>query len=115
MHRLDYLVGCLLILSPFLFGFVSVDLARNVFIFTGVFVLFYCLFPKIPVRLNMTFDVLVGIFLLSAPWLLHYHELISPLQEYWQYALAVLLFLSVTLSQVKTIESRRPQPILEGV
>lgn len=107
---MDYVGGAFLILAPFLFGFSEVDAARNVMMLTGFTLILYSLFTNyeyavvraIPLGAHMTFDVLVGVALLVAPWVFNYRALLSPGQEYLHYIIGVGLFAVVGLTEEKT-------------
>jgi hypothetical protein len=94
---LDYVGGALLILSPFLFGFADVDAARNVFMLSGFFLIMYSLFTNyefaalrvIPLGVHMSLDVIIGIVVLTAPFIFGYREFITAGQEYLHYILGV--------------------------
>ncbi len=74
---LDYVVGVLLILAPFLFGFADNPAARNVAWFVGAGLLLYSLLTAyelsiaklIPYRTHLGLDIGVGAFLALSPWL----------------------------------------------
>jgi len=78
MHGvLDYLIGILLIASPWLFGFNDSDSAQWTAIIGGVVVLATSLMTNyelgviraIPMRMHLMADGVVGVFLVIAPWL----------------------------------------------
>lgn len=112
---IDYVAGALLILAPFLFGFAGIDAARNVFMLSGTLLILYSLFTNyyfavlrvIPLGVHMTMDVLSGAFLISAPHLFNYRDVLTPGQEYLHYILAVSVFLLVTFTRERTEEDKR--------
>lgn len=73
----DYLMGLLLIVAPFLFGFATGGAAQWVPIILGVVMLASAimtkyelgLMPLIPMPFHLTMDLLSGILLLVSPWL----------------------------------------------
>jgi hypothetical protein len=79
---LDYLVGALLMLAPFLFGFNTGGPEQWVPITLGAGAILYSLltnyelglFKLIPFRVHLTLDMLSGIFLAASPWLLGYAD-----------------------------------------
>ena len=74
---LDYVVGVLLILAPFLFGFADNPAARNVAWFVGAGLLLYSLITAyelsiakiIPYRIHLGLDLVAGVLLALSPWL----------------------------------------------
>lgn len=82
---LDYAVGLLLILAPFLFGFADVEAARNVAIAVGVAALLYSLFTAyelgavkaIPFQTHLWLDAASGLLLLVSPWLFGFADRIA--------------------------------------
>jgi hypothetical protein len=73
----DYLMGLLLIVAPFLLGFATGGPAQWVPIILGVVMLASAimtkyelgLMPMIPMPLHLTMDLISGILLLVSPWL----------------------------------------------
>lgn len=74
---LDYIVGFLLIVSPWLLDFYRGGVESWVPIILGAGVILYSLFTdyelsvsrQIPMRTHLTLDVIGGIFLAASPWL----------------------------------------------
>ena len=74
---LDYLVGAILIISPWLFGFANSGAQTIIPVILGIGAILYSLVTKyelgifklIPFRIHLIFDILSGIFLASSPWL----------------------------------------------
>lgn len=107
---LDYVAGALLIIAPFLFGFADLDTARNVFILAGFFLILYSLFTNyqyavvrvIPLGVHMTLDVLSGVVLMIAPWVLNYRTFLTPGQEYLHYVLGIGVFALVGFTRERT-------------
>ncbi len=81
---LDYAVGALLILAPFLFGFAEHEAARNVPIVLGCGVLVYSFLTNyelgavklIPFGVHLWIDAAGGLLLLVSPWLFGFAEYI---------------------------------------
>ncbi len=78
MHGMvDYVMGLLLIVAPFLFGFATGGAAQWVPIVLGVVMLAQALMTKyelglvhlIPMPVHLTMDLLSGALLLVSPWL----------------------------------------------
>jgi hypothetical protein len=74
---IDYVVGALLILAPFLFGFADGTAAQWTPIILGVSALVYSLLTKyelsvveaIPMPVHLGLDIASGLLLLASPWL----------------------------------------------
>jgi hypothetical protein len=74
---LDYLVGALLIVAPWVFGFADEGPATYVPVILGAGALLYSLLTNyelgavkvLPFRVHLIFDVLSGAFLAASPWL----------------------------------------------
>lgn len=82
---LDYVIGALLIVSPWIFGFNEIGTARNVYLLLGVGLIvyssitnyYYSLAKVLPLGVHMTFDALAGIVLILSPALFGYRELLT--------------------------------------
>lgn len=104
---LDYAAGIFLLFVPALFGFSEIDSARNVFLGSGLALLAYSactqydlsLFKWIPLGTHMTLDVLNGVVIMLAPWVLGYRDVLTGTQELLHYALAVGMFGLVAFTQ----------------
>lgn len=74
---LDYLVGFILIISPWLFGFASGGAQMSIPIILGLGAIIYSIvtnyelgfFKVIPFKVHLFIDALSGILLASSPWL----------------------------------------------
>lgn len=74
---LDYVVGLLLIASPWLFGFSDVDWATWTIVIAGVAALLQTIFTdfevgiihKIPMQSHLMVDFALGVILALSPWL----------------------------------------------
>jgi len=79
---LDYAVGALLILAPYLLGFADDEPARNAAWIVGGGALLYSLFTAyelsiaklVPYRVHLGLDVAAGIFLAASPWLMNFAD-----------------------------------------
>ncbi len=79
---LDYLMGALLIASPWLFGFADHEAARWVPVVLGAGVLLYSLLTdyelgavkRIQMPVHLMLDALGGILLAASPWVLGFDE-----------------------------------------
>lgn len=106
----DYVAGVFLIMAPYLFGFSGVDSARNAIMMAGSVLIIYSLFTNyyyavarvIPLGLHMTFDVLLGLFVLLAPAALGYRSFLTSSQEYLHYVVGFGLFFLVVFTAERT-------------
>lgn len=81
---LDYLMGSILILSPWLFNFANGEAAMWIPIILGAAVITYSLFTDyelgavrtISMKTHLWFDGIGGIFLALSPWLFNFNELV---------------------------------------
>lgn len=81
---LDYLVGIVLILSPWIFDFDRGGPETIVPVALGLATLIYSLFTAyemgpiklISFRAHLTMDAASGLFLMASPWLLNFHDTI---------------------------------------
>lgn len=81
---IDYVVGVLLILAPFLFGFADGSAAQWVPMILGLGTIVYSLLTDyelgamriIPMRSHLVLDVAAGAVLALSPWLFGFAELI---------------------------------------
>jgi hypothetical protein len=79
---LDYLLGALLIASPWLFGFADNEAARWAPVVLGALVLLYSLLTdyevgavrKLQMPVHLMFDAVIGIALAASPWVLGFDE-----------------------------------------
>lgn len=79
---LDYLVGVLLVISPWLFGFYEGGSESWVVILLGAGTLLYSLITDyelgligiIPMKSHLRIDLISGIFLAASPWLFCFSE-----------------------------------------
>jgi SPW repeat len=79
---LDYLVGLLLIVGPWVFAYNDVNAAKWASIIVGVIVLATSLMTNyelgvmriVPMHVHLVADTLVGIFLILAPWILGFGD-----------------------------------------
>jgi hypothetical protein len=114
---LDYIVAAVLVIAPWLFRFSEVVAARNVFLFIGIGLAAYSLLTKyyyallrvIPLGVHMTMDAIAGVFLILAPALFGYRDLITQ----GQYAAHIVLGIGavglVALTRPRTEAAKTPQ------
>jgi len=82
---LDYLVGIILIASPWIFGFADGTAAQWVPVILGVSALIYSLMTDyemgiaklIPMKVHLTIDMLSGVLLAVSPWLFGFADRVS--------------------------------------
>jgi hypothetical protein len=113
---LDYIVGALLIISPWLFRFSGVPGARNLFFILGVALVVYSMLTNyyysvlriIPLGVHMALDTAIGVFLILGPALFGYRELLTD----GQYALHIILGIGavglVALTRPRTEAAKTP-------
>ncbi len=97
---LDYLVGVVMIASPWLFGFANGGPAQIILVIIGILSLGMSLFTDyelgiiklIPLRFHLNIDVMLGAFLLLSSWILEFAPVIS-----WPHVLLGLLELGAGL------------------
>jgi hypothetical protein len=107
---LDYAVGILLILSPFLFGFAIGGAAQWIPVVLGVTVIIYSLLtayelglsPKIPMAMHLRLDMIGGVLLTLSPWLFGFAHMV-----FWPH-LVMGLFDIVTPLMTEREPSRPP-------
>lgn len=95
---IDYVVGILLILAPFILGFADGGPAQWVPIVIGAGTIVYSLMTRyelsavkaIPYRTHLMIDAVAGLFLIASPWLLGYADVI-----WWPHVLVGVLELGV--------------------
>ena len=81
---LDYIMGILLIVAPWLFGFSAFEAARWCSVAVGVLIILMSLITDyeggtkkiISMGTHLNMDVLAGIFLAISPWLFGFNELV---------------------------------------
>jgi len=109
---LDYIVGVLLIASPWLFNFADIAGAKWVAIIIGIVMLGMALLTDyeggvrkiIPMSGHLTMDVIAGILLIASPWLFNFSEYV-----YLPHVIIGILEIGAGLFTEKTSEhSRRP-------
>lgn len=79
---LDYLLGAILILAPWIFGFADGRAEATIPIVLGLAVIAYSLFTdyelalvrKIDMRTHLMLDIVGGIFLAVSPWLFGFSQ-----------------------------------------
>lgn len=113
---LDYVIGALLVVSPWVFGFSEITTARNLFLVLGIGLVAYSLLTNyyysalrvIPLGVHMTLDALVGILMILAPALFGYRPFITD----GQYALHIVLGIGavglVALTRPRTEAAKTP-------
>jgi len=103
---IDYLVGALFIISPYVFGFSEIRLARDVMVLLGAAVIAYSMITDYPysiikglsVRVHLALDVIVGLFLMVAPSLYRYRYDLTNFQYFvhFIYGLGIIAVVSLT-------------------
>ena len=112
----EYVLGALLLVAPWLFGFSDLDAARDVMLFSGAAIIIYSLLTNnhfaiarlIPIGAHMTFDVLIGVFLILGPTLFGYRGLITEGQFAAHIVLGLLAVGMVALTHPRTEAAKTP-------
>ncbi len=81
---MDYLMGVMLLASPWLFGFYRGGIESSVPMLLGVGTLLYSLLTNyelgvadaIPMKAHLIIDVVSGLFLMASPWLLGFSNIV---------------------------------------
>ena len=106
---LDYVVGALLIASPWLFDFADGSAAQWVPVIIGVMVLLQTILTdfelgiihKIAMVNHLRMDLLVGVFLAVAPWIFDFNDRV------WEPHVAFGVFSILASIMTKTVPSYR--------
>lgn len=109
---LDYLIGALLILSPWLIGFAGDHISTWILVAAGAAVILYSLLtdyelgfiPEMSTRTHLILDGVVGTLLAISPWLFNFDELIY--MPHLIFGLA-LMVVSVSTQTVPTVIRKR--------
>lgn len=113
---IDYIVGALLIVSPWIFGFAEIPAARTLFLVGGVGLIAYSLITKyyysiakiLPLGVHMTLDALLGVLVILAPALFGYRDFLTE----GQYAAHIVLGIGavglVALTRPRTEAAKTP-------
>ena len=104
---IDYVVGALLILAPFIFGFADGGAAMWTPILLGASIIVYSLLTRyplgaaqvIPFKVHLGLDAAGGLLLLVSPWLFGFADLV-----WWPHVLVGLAELGV----VAMTDRRKP-------
>lgn len=107
---LDYVLGSVLLVGPWLFGFQAIPEARVLFLLCGIAVITYSLMTKyaysftqmIPLGVHMTLDTIIGVVLILAPAMFGYRGLITEAQSVAHIIMGVGLVSLVALTKPKT-------------
>jgi hypothetical protein len=98
---LDYLVGAILIISPWALGFTTNGPAQWVPVILGAAIIIYSVLTRyelgagpIPLGVHLALDVLAGIFLAMSPWLFGFAGVV-----YWPHlVLGIVAIVVATLT-----------------
>ena len=118
---LDYVLGGVLILSPYVFGFAEVDAARGLFLFLGFGIIAYSLitaypysiFKWIPLGWHMGLDVLLGVSLILGAYVFGYNEFMTFGQMVVHYVLGIGAISLVAVTRPKQREIRGTQSAVD--
>jgi len=106
---LDYLMGILLIVSPWLFGFSDSNTATWTAVVVGVLIIGTSLITDyelsvaniVPMRAHLGLDVLLGAFLVVSPWLLGFAD-----ENWWWFVVAGVAEIGAGLATEPEPEAR---------
>jgi len=106
---LDYLMGILLIVSPWLFGFSDSNTATWTAVVVGVLIIGTSLITDyelsvaniVPMRAHLGLDVLLGAFLAVSPWLLGFAD-----ENWWWFVVAGVAEIGAGLATEPEPEAR---------
>jgi hypothetical protein len=103
---LDYVIGAVLVASPYVFGFSQIPEAASVFLALGIGLIAYSLLTRykysvlklVPIPLHMFLDAAIGVFIMLAPSLFAYQALLTTGQYVLHFALGLgtLAFVALT-------------------
>lgn len=107
---LDYIIGAVLIVCPFIFGFSTVNAARDTFLVLGFGLIGYSLLTNyrysiaklIPLGVHMFMDVCSGAVLMAAPWVFGYRPYITSSQTVLHFVLGLGAWGLVALTNRRT-------------
>ena len=116
-NLLDYALGAFLLLCPSLFGFSGVSSARNTFLNLGFGLVGYSFFTRyryslfklIPLGFHMFLDVVLGISMILAPWVLGYRPLITTGQYALHWIVGAAAILMVTITRTRAESAAAPE------
>jgi hypothetical protein len=102
---LDYSIGAMLIVFPWLFGFGGLNFASGVPVLLGLAAIVYSFFTNyelgamrlLSMPAHLRLDLFSGIFLSFSPWIFGFH-----LYAYWPHLCFGLLEICVSVLTVKT-------------
>lgn len=106
----DYLLGALLIVSPWLFDFAGIPAARTLFLIGGIALIAYSLLTNyyfsivrvMPLGVHMTLDTILGILLILAPALFGYRADLVNAQYVAHVVLGIVVVGSVALTRPRS-------------
>jgi len=107
---LDYLVGILLIVAPWALHFYANGPETWIPVAMGIAVIFFSLltdyefgaFKRIPMRVHLGIDFMVGLFLAASPWLFGFHGYVYMPHLIVGTAIILLVFFSSAKPYAKT-------------
>lgn len=114
---LDYVIGAILMVSPWLFGFGDIAAARNTLMILGLGLITYSLLTNyyfsiarvIPLGLHMAFDAAAGAALILAPSLLQYRNQLTDGQHAVHFLLGLGAITLVAFTKPRTETAKSPR------
>lgn len=115
LHNIiDYIAGAFLFACPYFFNFDYLVPARNVFSYSGTALITYSLltnyrysfFRIIPLGIHMAVDIIIGLTMISAPWLFNYFTDLTQPQFILHMTTGVAVLLLVAFTYPKSEAAR---------
>lgn len=113
---LDYLLGAIFILAPWIFGMTEITTARYLFVLSGSAILlyslltnyYYSLIRKVPLGVHMTLDSIIGVIMILSPALFGYRDLLNDAQYAIHMLLGIVTLSLVALTRPRTEAAKTP-------
>ncbi len=114
---IDYVVGVVLLVCPYLFGFSGVAAAKDLFLFAGATLIVYSLLTNyyyavarvIPLGVHMVLDCLVGVLAILGPSIFGYRDMITGGQYAIHWIMGVAALGLVALTSTRTEAAKTPE------
>lgn len=111
-QALDYIVGVVLIIAPFLFVFWNIASATWVALLVGAALIIYSLFTQyteamdrpIAMSTHLTLDIILGVFLAISPWLFGFAG--ATLNVWMPHLIVGIVFILISLFSVRVPAGR---------
>lgn len=112
----DYAIGIVLIVSPFLFNFAHVSAAANLFMIGGISLIVYSLITNyhysvakfVPLGVHMAMDAILGVLFILGPALFGYRDMLTGGQYAWHVIMGLGAVGLVALTRTRTESAKSP-------